>query len=131
MKLGKSMKILVGVFTLWPSIYMFVFFSFIFSTVFFPPQGGASPQETLFPFQVLFALHFFTMIAIMALIGFYIVYLFKSNRVAQDKKTLWAVVIFLGNMIAMPIFWYLYIWKEPQDFIFATPPAQQSPEIDA
>jgi len=25
---------------------------------------------------------------------------------------LWANVIFLGDMIAMPIYWYLYIWKE-------------------
>ncbi len=39
-------------------------------------------------------------------------YLFKTDVVPQDKKALWAVVLFLGNMISMPIFWYLYIWTK-------------------
>jgi len=42
----------------------------------------------------------------------YIIHIFKTEKVPQDKKALWAVVIFLGNMIAMPIYWYLYIWKQ-------------------
>ena len=63
-------------------------------------------------FAVLFALHIFTMLLIMGLSIFYIVDVFKNNRVDKDKKALWAIVIFLGNMIAMPIYWYLYIWNE-------------------
>jgi hypothetical protein len=66
-----------------------------------------------FAVAIFFGMHFFTMIVIFALTAFYIVYLFKTDRVAQDKKALWAVVLFLGNMIAFPVFWYLYIWKEP------------------
>jgi hypothetical protein len=27
---------------------------------------------------------------------------------------LWAVVLFLGNMIAMPVFFYLYIWPDEE-----------------
>jgi hypothetical protein len=53
------------------------------------------------------------MLAIMALTVFYIVNVFRNERVDKDKKVLWAVVLFMGNMIAMPIYWYLYIWKEP------------------
>jgi hypothetical protein len=37
---------------------------------------------------------------------------FRNDQVEKDKKVLWAVVIFMGNMIAMPIYWYLYIWKD-------------------
>jgi hypothetical protein len=53
----------------------------------------------------------------MALIAFHIVYLFKTNRVPKDKKALWAAVIFLGNMVAIPVFWYLYVRKvdDPSD----------------
>jgi hypothetical protein len=46
------------------------------------------------------------------LIAFYIVFLFKTDRVPQDKKALWAAVIFLGNMVAMPVFFYFYVWPE-------------------
>jgi cytosine/uracil/thiamine/allantoin permease len=52
------------------------------------------------------------MLAVIALMVFYIVNVFRNDRVDKDKKALWAVVLFMGNMIAMPIYWYLYIWRE-------------------
>jgi len=107
----KPGKVALGAATLWPFVYMVIFFGFIFSSFLFLPGDGGSGG---FPaaFAVLFALHIFTMLLIMGLSIFYIVDVFRNNRVDKDKKALWAVVIFLGNMIAMPIYWYLYIWKE-------------------
>ena len=67
-----------------------------------------------FAFKVIFPLHLLTMLEIFVLLAIYVLYLFKTDRVRQDKKALWAVVLFLGNMMAMPVFWYLYIWKEPE-----------------
>ena len=46
----------------------------------------------------------------MVLFG-YIIYLFKTNNVPKDKKALWAVVLFLGHVVSIPIFWYHYVWK--------------------
>jgi len=111
MKLSKAKKIFIGILTLWPVFYMFVFIALIMlmmaSTMHTPqPQ----PPKLFF---VLFALHFFTIIYMLGLIGFYIYYIFKTDSLAKDKKALWAVVIFLGNIFAMPVFWFLYIWKEP------------------
>lgn len=48
----------------------------------------------------------------MALTVFYMVNVFRNDRVEKDKKVLWAVVIFMASVIAMPIYWYLYIWRE-------------------
>ena len=62
--------------------------------------------------MVILPLHFLTIFEIFVLSVIYIVHVFKTDRVAQDKKALWAVVLFLGNMIAMPFYWYLFIWKE-------------------
>ena len=73
---------------------------------------GKNP-DLRFPFMVIFPLHLLTMLWIMALTVFYMVNVFRNDRVEKDKKVLWAVVLFMGNMIAMPIYWYLYIWKEP------------------
>jgi hypothetical protein len=52
------------------------------------------------------------MFEILILLVIYIRHVFKTDRVPQDKKSLWAVVLLLGSMIAMPIYWYLYIWPE-------------------
>lgn len=109
-----STKILLGLASLWPLVYMVLFFIFILASFFFlsPPVGG---QELGPPvsFMVIFFLHLLTMLWIMALTIFYIVNVFRNERVDKDKKVLWAVVLFMGNMIAMPVYWYLYIWKEP------------------
>ena len=109
----KSIKILLAIATLWPLAYMVLFFVFVFSMILFiPTQGGESSEPPMF-FLIIFPLHLLTMLWIMALTVFYIVNVFRNDRVEKDKKVLWAVVIFMGNMIAMPIYWYLYIWREP------------------
>ena len=107
----KWAKILLGVATLWPILYMFIFFMFIFSMVLFMPNQspGEGPPTWFF---IIFPLHILTILWIFGLTIFYILNIFKNDRVDQDKKVLWAVVIFFGSMFAMPVYWYLYIWRE-------------------
>ena len=105
-------KILLGLASLWPFVYMVIFFIFILSSFLFLSAPGNQEFGPI-SFTIIFLLHLLTMIWIMALTIFYIVDVFRNNRVDKDKKVLWAVVLFMGNIIAMPIYWYLYIWKEP------------------
>ena len=109
----KSTKVLLGIASLWPIVYMFLFFVFVFSMAFGFSRGGGSEPGIQPMMAVVFGLHLLTMLLIMALTVFYIVNVFRNERVEKDKKALWAIVIFMGNAIAMPIYWYLYFWKEP------------------
>ena len=113
----KSNKVLLGIATIWPFIYIVLFMVFMFSTFFFTRGDGSevrTPEGVFVPvlMVIVFALHFLTIIWIWALIAFYMVNVFKNDRVDKDKKVLWAVVLFMGNMMAMPVYWYLYIWRE-------------------
>jgi hypothetical protein len=114
--LSRPIKLIVGLLTAWPVLYIFLFFGFIAASMVWMSSGagkgashGAGPPVA---FLVLFAAHFATILLMFGLIAFYIVFLFKTDRVPQDKKALWAAVIFLGNMVAMPVFFYLYVWPE-------------------
>jgi hypothetical protein len=109
----KPTKVLLGLASLWPLLYMIFFFVFIFFSIFFISSSGDPGSGPPFFFFLIFPLHLLTMVLIMALTVFYIVNVFRNERVDKDKKALWAIVLFMGNMIAMPIYWYLYIWKEP------------------
>jgi hypothetical protein len=106
----KPVKVLLGLATLWPFSYLIPFFTVIFSTVVFMPSSGEPGPPPLI--ALILPLHLFTMLAVMALMVFYIVNVFRNDRVDNDKKALWAVVLFMGNMIAMPIYWYLYVWRD-------------------
>lgn len=122
----KTGKLLLGAATLWPIVYLFVFFITIFSTIFFMPGPEKGPPPLI---AIILPLHLLTMLLIMGLTIFYIVNVFRNPRVEKDQKALWAIVIFLGNMIGMPIYWYLYVWKEPVT-AGTVPPAQLN-SVDA
>src|SRR5687768_1551596 len=112
--LGRKSKLLLGLATCWPILYLGIFISFIVVNVFlgsFRSRPGSDGPPTAF--LVIFALHFLTILWIFALFAIYVTYLFRTDRVKEDKKALWAVVLFMGNMIAMPIFFYLYVWRDP------------------
>jgi hypothetical protein len=114
MALSKPVKVLVAAATCWPILYFFIFMGFMIFQVFLggmrPSHGASGPPR---PFMIIFALHFLTILWIFGLLAFYLTYLFKTDRIGQDKKALWAVVLFMGNMIAMPIFFVVYVWPDP------------------
>ncbi len=105
--------IVLGAFTFWPLIYMFLAMGLMAIAVLSNSLQSGPESGLLSVFGIMFVLHLFTTISTLVLISFYIVYLFRTDRVAQDKKALWAVVLFFGNVIAMPVFWFNYIWREP------------------
>jgi hypothetical protein len=93
--------------TVLPTVYMALFFASIAYTFNTPAKDDPIFKH----FGIFIAVHIAVMLLMMALLAFYIVFLFKSSDIRNDMKALWAVVLFLGGPIAMPIFWYLYIWK--------------------
>lgn len=116
----RSTVVVLGLLSLWPFLYMGLFFAFFaFSFVWFQSRKGGDPDF----FKYIFPLHCATMLLMFALIAVYIVHLFRTDRIPADKKALWAVVLFLGNMMAFPIYWYLYLWRQPQE-ASGQPPAE-------
>lgn len=109
-----TVKLILGLATLLPLVYMILYFV-VFISLFFssvlgnPPIGVPGEQH----FASMFIGHFIMMLWIMALLVFYIVHLFKNESIPNDKKALWAIVIFLGNVLAMPVYWYIYVWNTP------------------
>jgi hypothetical protein len=110
--MSKGVKVILGIATLWPLIYVLIFISFwlyMVLSITSQPDGNKKIPPWIIG---IFVLHAITMLWCIALIAIYICNVFNNERVEKDKKVLWTLVLFLGNMIAMPIYWYLYIWRE-------------------
>lgn len=43
---------------------------------------------------------------------FYLVHITQNELLDNEKKILWIVILIMLNGIVMPVYWYLYIWKE-------------------
>lgn len=106
--MNKTKAIVLGTLTIWPIAYMLLFMASVAAS-FFLMRGGSNQMPPFF--GLLIVLHVFTMLEMVSLLIYYILHLFKTDAIAQDKKALWAVVLFMGNALAMPVYWYLYIWK--------------------
>lgn len=108
-----SLKVVIGLATTWPFLYMFVFAGLwiymVLSITSHPQVGNRMPPLMI----ALFILHIMTMFWTIALLGFYIYNVFINDRIDKDTKVLWVVVLFLGSIFAMPIYWYIYIWRGP------------------
>lgn len=112
--MSRGKAIALGIFTAWPILYMALFMCMVFGMMIWMELGRQEGRvESPMIMLLIFPLHFLTMLVMLALMVIYIVHVFKTDRVPQDQKALWAVVLFLGNAIAMPVYWYLYIWREP------------------
>lgn len=48
---------------------------------------------------------------IVATLIFYLAYLYKTDHVSTKERPFWTAALVLGNIVAMPIFWYRYIWQ--------------------
>jgi len=53
------------------------------------------------------------------LTGVYIVHAATSDRHSQEMRIIWIISLFMGNMFAFPVYWWLYL--RPGDA--STPPA--------
>ncbi len=121
----KRKKVWLGIATIWPIAWMFIFMismlTFFFS--FAGRPGQPEPGPMLFLFPVIILLHFVTVFGTLALIIYYIFDIFKNERLEQNSKIMWTILLFLAGMLAMPIYWYLYVWRDaPRGAAFGGPP---------
>ena len=106
--MSRNRKLLLGALTLWPPIYMVLFFASIVVLFATNDDGnGAGP-----PFAVLFAAHAATILLMFGLLAVYLTHLMRSSFVPHDQRIVWVLMLIFANMIAMPIYWWLYVWKE-------------------
>ena len=110
--LNRWKKLLLGVCCVLPILYVALFMVIGFGTIILQIYGfafGGFPNL----FAVLFPVHITMILWIFALQFVLIIYVVKTDTIAEDKKALWVVVLLLGHFIAFPVFWYFYIWKTP------------------
>lgn len=50
-----------------------------------------------------------------ALLAYFVLFIFRSDRVRAEHKALWAIVLFMGNAIGFPLFWFVYFWRDAEN----------------
>lgn len=91
------LAVILGLLSLVPLAYAVYFTGYLFSL-----QPG-EPVEQAWGLPTLGAILLLTLV--------YLFMAYRSPSVPNDKRTVWAVVIIMANVIAFPVFWYLFVWR--------------------
>jgi len=122
MTLSKPLRIVIGIATFWYALYLLLtiagivlFFGYVFLALF---AGGESISNlrTLFAqilsLEFLLPIHVCSLSLELGLLIFYLVHTIKNTKASDSMR----IVLGLGHLflpfVAMPIYYYLYIWKE-------------------
>ena len=127
MNISKSAKILIGFLTAFAVLFPFVimpivmmFFVFSSGFPFFDPQSVPNSddiQKTMLPFMLVFypLMMCFSFVQL-GLQIFYIIHEIKNKALTDTFRILFAIGTFLLPFVAMPIYFFAYLWKDsPQE----------------
>jgi hypothetical protein len=139
MKLSRPLRIAIGFATVWQALYPLLFFavwlSMVLGMVGFGLAPVAAPEEGfpmfLVAFLAIFPLHCLTMLLQIGLLGFYLVHVIKNTVASEAVRIILGVGLFLMPFVAMPVYYYLYIWSdEPPEWAQKFAGNQRSRETD-
>ena len=99
---------LIAVLSIWPIVYFMLFIAFMaFTVATFPSKPGGSFPVALF--RYIFPLHFLTILLMFALTAVYVIHVFRSDQLPSDRRIMWVIVLLFGNIVAFPIYWWIYM----------------------
>lgn len=105
--MNKGWAILLAVLTALP-VLLYGFSALIEGML---PESVAEPPPI---FALLMGLMCLIPVVVVSAVVFYLVYLFTRPNLPLEKKLLWALILVVGNVYAMPVFWVLHVWKQGQ-----------------
>jgi len=109
---SRPVTVLIGALSILPIIY-FIFFMTVISSAFASVGNSGGKGEPFKMFQYILPMHLGTMVLMFALMVVYIVHAFRTDRISDDRRVVWVIILFMGNMVAFPVYWYLYLWRSP------------------
>jgi len=117
MKLNKTAKILVGLGTAWITLYPLLFFAAWLMMMLGIGLAGASgrgdpPPFFVIPFIAIMPLQCLTILLLFGMITFYVAHAVKNTVASEAVRIILAVGTFFIPFIAMPVYYYLYIWQD-------------------
>jgi hypothetical protein len=122
MTLGKPVKLLLGISTIWYAIYLLLTiagFAILFGYVLVAfLTGGESIADLralllqILSLEIMLPIHFCSLFLEVGLLIFYLIHTIKNTKASDSMR----IVLGLGHLflpfIAMPIYYYLYIWRD-------------------
>ncbi|NGP77274.1 hypothetical protein G3570_11550 [Balneolaceae bacterium YR4-1] len=117
MQLSKTLAVVLGILTFLPFIGLVIMIALlIFEIVFLIfSESPVNPLLYLSYLNYLVPIISGYTLLYLTLGIFYFVHIIQNGFLDTEKKVLWITVLIILNGLAMPFYWYLYLWKSSKD----------------
>ncbi|MFC2014567.1 hypothetical protein ACFLUP_01075 [Chloroflexota bacterium] len=108
----KPVKLLLGIFSLIPIIWL-AFTIYFAASILFTGNGLDSGVEILIALTAVLFTLLAGLIIISVFIILYIFMVFRNKQFDGRTKTFWFLMILVFHWVSIPVYWYKYIWNNP------------------
>ena len=114
--MNRWMKTLLGIACHWFFIYMPIFFIFMFGMVFTSIAHGRNNEVS--PVMgagifILILVHLASIFLMLGTTGLLIAHAIKHPGLDSNLKVVWALLLGFLGILAMPVYFWMYIWPQP------------------
>jgi hypothetical protein len=119
MKLTQGQKILIGVLTLLPFLFVpyliFQVFSFVMTTVSNDSMGIDPQPEIILSaiFSFIFPIILLSLLSL-ALFIFYIIHTVNNKNMETTERIIWILLFIFVGLVVFPVYWIMRIWNDGQ-----------------
>jgi di/tricarboxylate transporter len=117
----RSKKIIIGIFSLLPLVLFLCYMGTIISLILSQLRDGYSDDYNFNRFEdtrtavgIVISAILMGLVSLGALI-YFIVHAVNNAFVKQDERIIWIILFVFVGMIVFPIYWYLKVWKQPEE----------------
>lgn len=121
MRLRKPVRIVVGIATIWYTLYLLLtilgillFFGYVLVSLVAGGQAIANLRplfREILALEILLPIHLCSLLLEVGLLIFYLVHTIRNTKASDSMR----IVLGLGHLflpfVSMPIYYYLYIWR--------------------
>jgi hypothetical protein len=123
MHLPRILKVALGLLTAVPAVYVFLFAVMLARMVLRAATGDPRARTVPVSMTDFMWVHMSVMVLLVGLEIFYLLYLFRTDRVPPDQRTKWTFALLIVNVAALPLFFFFYVWPERSVSAARTPVA--------
>ena len=112
MKVSKSVKWIIGIATAWSVLNPIVFIALVFVLPWDLIVHDASVFMNSTLVKIALGLLGLTIVNQLALMVFYLIHVVKNSAAEESVRIVLGLGFFFMTVVAMPVYYYLYVWRE-------------------
>lgn len=136
--MSNSSKIILGIISLLPIIFIaayFIWFISFFADMMNTAGHRQNNPDSMPPYFIKNILWMMMLVGLSMLISvglmiYYIIHVVNNKSIDSNERIVWILVFIFINIIGYPVYWYMRIWKDNKQTLPLTVSANAGNEVD-